>query len=117
MDSEGNNVGDVRMTIMGNEVIVSIIAAPGYTLNEASIFVGTQGVPLDGSGAANLSAFPFSIHSLSSSNVTYTTTVWLVHRTLRLKFITSAPTFVNYHFFCMFCIATPFNGFHAPSEW
>ena len=76
VDSQGNAVGDVLVTIIGNEVIITIVATPGSTLSAAQVFVGTQSVPLDGSGAANTAAFPFNVQGLNSSTVTYTTTVW-----------------------------------------
>ena len=75
VDSQGNDVGDVQVTIVGNSVIVTIVAAPNVTLEEVYVYVGTSGVPLNGSGAVDIPAFPFIVTNVNDSSISYTTTV------------------------------------------
>ena len=80
VDSQGNVVGDVQVTIVGNSVIVTIVAAPNVVLEEVYMYVGTEGVPLNSNGTVNIPAFPYVATNVngSSSSVSYNTTVCIV---------------------------------------
>jgi hypothetical protein len=70
----GDVVGKVEVTIVGNDVFVTITADPGYTLDSAYAFLGTGNVPLTPGGAVDLGQFPFSQQS-PGTTATYHTSV------------------------------------------
>ena len=75
VDGQGNVVGEVQVTIVGNAVTVTIVVTSNAVLEDVYVYVGTQGVPLNGSGAVDLPAFPFVLHNVNSSSSSYNTMV------------------------------------------
>ncbi len=71
----GAVVGEVTVTVVGNEVIVTITVKPGNTLSEAYIYLGSQAVPITKGGAVDLVQFPFVQNGLSGNTITYSVSV------------------------------------------